>query len=139
MCSPLEHDVATLENLIGETGMGIAVFVLIMAAVFWAFAPFAIFGLKKHLGKISSEMTALVDEVAALRETLEGRRSQSQQAPAPQRPEAQRGEAQRPEPPRSQPTYTADPAPVTQTGRREPILGAPTRTTNPGLRANRDE
>lgn len=126
---------ATLENLIGETGMGIAVFILIMAAVFWAFAPFAIFGLKKHLEKVSTEMTALVDEIAALRETLEGRRS----------PQAQALQQPRPEAPRSQPAsaYQQDEPSVPvqpQTGRREPILGAPTRTASgTGLRANRDE
>ncbi|WCL55088.1 hypothetical protein [Gimibacter soli] len=121
---------ATLENLIGETGMGIAVFVLIMAAVFWAFAPFAIFGLKKHLEKVSSEMTALVDEIAALREALEGRRHQQPGATLPQRPEA----------PRNQPAAFAEEATAQpQPGRREPILGAPTRTSASGLRANRDE
>ena len=118
-----------LRNVIGDTGMGVAAFVLIMAAVFWAFAPFAIFGLRKHLAHIGREMTALVDEVAALREAVEGRRiSSASVSPTPERPLPE---------PRS---YTAPPA----AERREPILNAagprtPPPRTSTSLRANRDE
>lgn len=103
-----------LENLLGETGMAIATFVLIMACVFWAFAPFAVFRLNRQVSKISSEMTALVDELAALREALEGKSNKSAQIGQPT-----------PEPSR----FGGE--------RHEPALGTPTRTTG-GLRAERD-